>query len=287
MPMPRRSPQFYDEVTDSALAAYLKRIVRISLLPKERELELAKRIQEGDEKALRELVEANLRFVVKVAMHYQGCGLSVLDLINEGNLGLLEAGRRFQAEYNVKFITYAVWWIRQAIMQALARGSGAMRLPLRKARLASQLRVARAELAQQMGTEPTDQDLADQLHLSLEEVEDVLRISARQSSLDEDKGMEDRRPATTLGGEQIPAADFDLICKSFREEVDRLLRELQPRERQVIELRFGMGSDEPMTLEEVGKRLRLSRERIRQIEDKAKRKLRLIARARQLQDYLN
>ncbi|MEK7853565.1 MAG: sigma-70 family RNA polymerase sigma factor, partial [candidate division NC10 bacterium] len=126
MPMPRRSPQFYDEVTDSALAAYLKRIVRISLLPKERELELAKRIQEGDEKPLRELVEANLRFVVKVAMHYQGCGLSLLDLINEGNLGLLEAGRRFRPEYSVKFITYAVWWIRQAIMQALARGSGAM-----------------------------------------------------------------------------------------------------------------------------------------------------------------
>ncbi|HEV8663341.1 MAG TPA: RNA polymerase sigma factor RpoD/SigA [Candidatus Methylomirabilis sp.] len=285
--MPRRSAQFYDEITDDALAGYLKRIVRISLLPKERELELAKRIQEGDEEALRQLVEANLRFVVKVAMHYQGCGLSLLDLINEGNLGLLEAGRRFRPEYNVKFITYAVWWIRQAIMQALARGSGAMRLPLRKARLASQLRVARAELAQQMGAEPTDQDLANQLNLSLEEVEDVLRISARQSSLDDDKGMEDRREVAALGGEAIPAADFDLIRKSFREEVDRLLRELKPRERQVIELRFGIESDEPMTLEAVGKRLRLSRERVRQIEEKAKRKLRLIARSRQLQDYLN
>lgn len=286
--MPRRSPQFYDEITDDALAGYLQRIVRISLLPKERELELAKRIQEeGDEQALRELVEANLRFVVKVAMHYQGCGLSLLDLINEGNLGLLEAGRRFRPEYNVKFITYAVWWIRQAIMQALARGSGAMRLPLRKARLASQLRVARAELAQQMGAEPTDQDLANQLNLSLEEVEDVLRISARQSSLDDDKGMEDRREVAALGREAIPAADFDLIRKSFREEVDRLLRELKPRERQVIELRFGMASDEPMTLEAVGKQLRLSRERVRQIEEKAKRKLRLIARSRQLQDYLN
>lgn len=285
--MPRRSAQFYDEITDDALAGYLKRIVRISLLPKERELELGKRIQEGDEEALRQLVEANLRFVVKVAMHYQGCGLSLLDLINEGNLGLLEAGRRFRPEYNVKFITYAVWWIRQAIMQALARGSGAMRLPLRKARLASQLRVARAELAQQMGAEPTDQDLANQLNLSLEEVEDVLRISARQSSLDDDKGMEDRREVAALGGEAIPAADFDLIRKSFREEVDRLLRELKPRERQVIELRFGIESDEPMTLEAVGKRLRLSRERVRQIEEKAKRKLRLIARSRQLQDYLN
>lgn len=285
--MPRRSPQFYDEITDDALAVYLQRIIRIPLLPKERELELAKRIQEGEEQALRELVEANLRFVVKVAMHYQGCGLSLLDLINEGNLGLLEAGRRFRADYNVKFITYAVWWIRQAIMQALARGSGAMRLPLRKARLASQLRVARAELAQQMGAEPTDQELADQLNLSLQEVEDVLRISARQSSLDEDRGMEVRREVVPLSAEAMPPADFDLVRKSFREEVDRLLRELKPRERQVIELRFGMGKEEPMTLEAVGRRLRLSRERIRQIEEKAKRKLRLIARARQLQDYLN
>lgn len=285
--MPRRSPQFYGEITDDAMAVYLQRIVRIPLLPKERELELAKRIQEGDEQALRALVEANLRFVVKVAMHYQGCGLSLLDLINEGNLGLLEAGRRFRADYNVKFITYAVWWIRQAIMQALARGSGAMRLPLRKARLASQLRVARAELAQQMGAEPTDQELADQLNLSLAEVEDILRISARQASLDEDRGMEDRREVVPLGAEPMPAADFDLVRKSFREEVDRLLRELTPRERQVIELRFGMGKEEPMTLEAVGKRLRLSRERVRQIEEKAKRKLRLIARARQLQDYLN
>ena len=162
-----------------------------------------------------------------------------------------------------------------------------MRLPLRKARLASQLRLARAELAQQIGAEPSDQELADLLNLTLEEVEDVLRISARQSSLDDDKGMEDRRELGTLGGEPIPPADFDLVRKSFREEVDRLLRQLKPRERQVIELRFGMGSDEPMTLEEVGKRLRLSRERIRQIEDKAKQKLRLIARARQLEDYLN
>ena len=285
--MPRRSRQFYDEITDDALAAYLQGIVRIALLPKKRELELAKRIQDGDEKALRDLVEANLRFVVKVAMHYRGCGLSLLDLINEGNLGVLEAARRFRAEYGVKFITYAVWWIRQAIMQALARGSGALRLPLRKARMASQLRTARAELAQQMGTEPSDQDLADQPHLSLEEVEEVLRISARQASLDEEKGMEDRREVSAVGGEPIPAADFDLIRKSFRQEVERLLRELKPRERQVLELRFGMGSEEPMTLEEVGKRLRLSRERIRQIEDKAKQKLRLIARARQLQDYLN
>lgn len=141
---------FYRGVSNDALGAYLKRIAQVPLLKKEEELKLGEATQRGDEKALRQLVEANLRFVVKVALRYRGCGLSLPDLINEGNIGLLEAARRYSPDYNVKFITYAVWWIRQAIMQALAVSGGAVRLPLRKARLASQLDDVRADLSQQL-----------------------------------------------------------------------------------------------------------------------------------------
>lgn len=269
------------------MAAYLKRIVKIPLLSKAEELRLAKRIEQGDEKALRKLVEANLRFVVKVAMQYQAHGLSLLDLINEGNLGLLEAARRYSPEYKVKFITYAVWWIRQAIMQALVRASGAIRLPLRKIRMASHLRTLRAEMTQQRGEEPTEEELAREFNLSAEEVERLLQSTTPQTSLEELRGVEDRPGLTAGDREQIPPTDYELIRKSFREEVERLLGHLTQRERAVVEMRYGLAGEEPMTLEEVGKRFKLSRERIRQIEEQAKKKLLAMARARHLQDYLN
>ena len=285
--MARRSASFYEEISDDTLAAYIRRIVRIPLLGKEEELRLGALIQQGDERAYRKLVEANLRFVVKVAMRYQGCGLSLLDLINEGNLGLLEAGRRYSPEYGVKFITYAVWWIRQAIMQALAAGRGAVRLPIRKARLAARIRGLRADLTQERQEEPSDAVLADAMQLPPGEVEDVLRGSQSQSSLSEDEAAEEHLGLELAGKSVIPPADQDLITHSFRDEVERMLRHLTPRERAVIELRFGLGPEEPRTLEEVGRRLKLSRERIRQIEERAKQKLRLMARTRHLKDYLN
>jgi RNA polymerase primary sigma factor len=285
--MARRSASFYEEISDDALAAYIRRIVRIPMLPKEEELRLGALIQQDDERAYRTLVEANLRFVVKVAMRYQGCGLSLLDLINEGNLGVLEAARRYAPEHGVKFITYAVWWIRQAIMQALAAGGSAVRLPIRKARLASKIRGLRADLTQERQEEPSDASLAEAMHLEPREIEDVMRGAQAHTSLNEDGHAEEHLGLELARKSVIPPTDQDLITHSIREEVERMLRHLKPRERAVIELRFGLGPEEPRTLEEVGRRLKLSRERIRQIEERAKQKLRLMARTRHLKDYLN
>ncbi|MFQ5881309.1 MAG: RNA polymerase sigma factor RpoD/SigA [Candidatus Methylomirabilales bacterium] len=285
--MAGRTPQFYEEISDEAFSSYLQRIVKIPLLTKAEELRLAGQIQRGDEKALKKLVEANLRFVVKVAVQYQGYALSLLDLINEGNLGLLEAARRYSPEYKVKFITYAVWWIRQAIMQALARASGALRFPIRKVRMASKLRSLRAEMVRQEGEEPTEEELARELNLTHAEVETLLQTNRPQSSWEEVQGGEERLGLISREGESVPPADYELVRKSFEEEVERLLDLLTPRERAVVEMRYGLGGEEPMTLEEVGKRFRLSRERIRQVEEKAKKKLLAMARARHLQDFLN
>lgn len=285
--MARESAYFYEAVTDDALASYLKKIIRIPLLSKEEELELGKAIQRGDEKALRKLVEANLRFVVKVAAQYQGCGLSLADLINEGNVGLLEAARRYSPEHNVKFITYAVWWIRQAILQALANAGGAVKLPLRKARLASRLREVQADLAQHLQREPSDEELKKELDLSPGELEELLQGGAVHSFLGDDVRGQERLSLELYRAQQLPSEEAELIKKSFREEVERMLKRLTAKERAVVEMRYGLGDEEPLTLEGVGKRLRLSRERVRQIEERAKQKLRAFAKARHLKDYLN
>jgi len=281
-----RRTDFEHELSQGALGAYIRRITRIPLLDKAEELRLGARIQEGDEEAFRRLVEANLRFVVKVAMRYQGYGLSLLDLVNEGNLGLLEAARRYTPDHGVKFITYAVWWIRQAIMQALAAGRGAVRLPIRKARLASKLREVRAELEQELQEEPGLASLGEALAISATEVEDVLRGSAPHASLSDDSAEGERLLELSQKGE-TPPADHELISQAFREEVARMLAGLTPREREVVELRYGLGREEPQTLEEVGRRLKLSRERIRQIEERAKEKLRPLASSRHLKEFLD
>lgn len=285
--MPRGSPDHYERVTDDALGAYLKRISQVSLLSKDEELRLGRAIQRGDEKALKRLVEANLRFVVKVALRYRGCGLSLLDLINEGNIGLLEAARRYSPVHNAKFITYAVWWIRQAMMQALATGGGAVKLPLRSARLVSKVRGIRAELSQQLQAEPADSEIAEEMDLPVKDLEGALHGGGQAALFDDEIGLEQRLGRELYESRQLPPADYELIQKSFREEVERMLSRLNPRERLVVELRFGLGEEDPMTLEEVGKRLKLSKERIRQIEERAKQKLRMMAKSRHLKDYLN
>lgn len=285
--MPRRSPSFYGGIGDDTLAAYLRRIVRIPLLNKEEELELGRQIQHGDERAFRKLVEANLRFVVKVAARYQGCGLSFPDLVNEGNLGLVEAARRYSPDREVKFITYAVWWIRQAIVQALAAGGGAVRLPVRKARLASKIREVRSDMEQAQQETPTNDSVEEALNLHPGEMAEILRGLRAQGALTTDGERGEALGLALSQASTIPAADQDLIHRAFREEVQRMLDRLEPRERRVIELRFGLGPEEPQTLEEVGRRLKLSRERVRQIEERSKRTLRLMARTRHLKEFLN
>ncbi len=286
--MPGRRPGFYGEVTDDGLASYLKRIRAIPLIPKAGELKLARQIQQGDERALKALVEANLRFGVQQARKYQGYGLSLSDLINEGNLGLLEAARRYTPVHNVKFITYAVWWVRQALMQALATSRSGVRLPLRKARLIAKAKEAWTDLAQTRQAEPSPAEVAQALKVAPEALEEVLRAQAAGASLDDALLNEERLHLRLYQQAASPGADEELIHRSLREDVKRLVSGLgNPRERQVIELRYGLGTEEPMTLEEVGKRLNLTRERIRQIEDRAKGRLRAMARQRHLRDYLH
>lgn len=284
----RKNKYLTDGLRGDALTTYLRDINKTPLLTREEEIELAKEIQEGSQEAIKKMVEANLRFVVKIARRYQGCGLSLLDLIDEGNIGLIEAAKRFDWRKNTKFITYAVWWIRQAIMQALAEQGGAVRLPIRKASMASQIKNRDSRLHQELGREPTNYEIAEKMNISLEELEELMGATSGYTSLDapikEEEGI---TFADLLPADNHQPVDSDLILHAFKQEVVNLLGELDPRERQILEMRYGIGDYEPMTLEEIGKKLKVSRERIRQIEEKAKRRLARLSKARQLRDFLN
>ena len=271
----------------SSLGAYLREISRIPMIPREEEIRLGKLARKGDQKAIQGLVEANLRFVVKVANRFSGAGPSLLDLINEGNIGLLQAARRFDPARNVKFISYAVWWIRQGIMQMLAEQSGPTRLPLKQAGLLYKIRKKTEELTKAHDREPTPKELAAALGVKVREIEEIQRVARRPVSLDSPI-TEDSETAymDLMSDEDAPAVDHDLLESSLRGEIAGLLGNLAPREREVIELRFGIATEETMTLEEVGRKLGLSRERIRQIEKKAKKKLQRLARSRHLADFL-
>jgi RNA polymerase primary sigma factor len=272
----------------SSLGVYLREISKIPMIPREEEIRLGKLALKGDQKAIQGLVEANLRFVVKVANRFSGAGPSLLDLINEGNIGLLQAARRFDPARNVKFISYAVWWIRQGIMQMLAEQSGPTRLPLKQAGLLYKIRTKTEELTKKHDREPTPKELAAALGVKVNEIEEIQRVARRPVSLDSPI-TEDSETAymDLMADEEAPAVDHDLIESSLRREIAALLGNLAPREREVIELRFGIETEETLTLEEVGQRLGLSRERIRQIEKKAKKKLQRLARTRHLADFLD
>ncbi|CAH1001914.1 RNA polymerase sigma factor SigA [Neolewinella maritima] len=271
-----------------SLEKYLQEIGKVDLLTPEEEVDLAKRIKQGDQIALEKLTKANLRFVVSVAKQYQNQGLSLSDLINEGNLGLIKAAQRFDETRGFKFISYAVWWIRQSILQALAEQSRIVRLPLNKVGSLNKINKAFSQLEQTFEREPSSEELAEQLEINAEEVETTLGVAARHVSMDAPfvEG-EDNSLLDVLANTATPGTDSALEYKeSLRREIDRSLGTLTERQCDVIKLYYGIGVEHPMSLEDIGEKFGLTRERVRQIKDKAINKLRGANRSKLLKNYL-
>jgi RNA polymerase primary sigma factor len=274
--------------TGDSLSAYIREIAKFKPLSMEEEKQLGKRIRVGDQEALNRLVEANLRFVVSYSKRYRGLGLGFIDLIHEGNLGLIEAAKRYDPERNVKFISYAVWWIRQAIFNALSEHARVFRLPPKMSGQVSRVEHARERLSAELLRSPTTAEVAKATELSEQEVEQLLRVAGEDLSLSSAVGEDGTLElGDTLEQETIPGVEGEMIRASFEEQIRRILDELDDKEREVICLRFGLDGEEPRTLQEIGELLGLSRERIRQIESKAKEKLRRNQRAQGLRGYLN
>ncbi len=272
---------------DQSLDRYLQEIGEVNLLTAPQEAALARRIRQGDEWALDRLTKANLRFVVSVAKQYQNQGLSLGDLINEGNLGLIKAAKRFDETKGFKFISYAVWWIRQAILQALAEQSRIVRLPLNRVGALHKIGKASSELEQEFGREPSPGEIADELEMSDVEVMDTLKIGSRHVSLDAPfNDSEDNRLLDVLEDDLQDAPDESLIQTSLKDEIEKALATLTKREAEVLKLYFGIHREQPLTLEEIGERFGLTRERVRQIKEKAIRRLRHTSRSRPLREYL-
>jgi RNA polymerase primary sigma factor len=271
-----------------SLEKYLQEIGKVDLLTPEEEVDLAKRIKEGDQEALEKLTKANLRFVVSVAKQYQNQGLSLSDLINEGNLGLIKAAQRFDETRGFKFISYAVWWIRQSILQALAEQSRIVRLPLNKVGSLNKINRAFSELEQEFEREPSSDELAELLEIPAEEVETTLGVAARHVSMDAPFAEgEDNSLLDVLENSSTPSTDKGLAhIESLRTEIERSLSTLTDRQMDVIKLYFGIGIEHPMSLEDIGDRFGLTRERVRQIKDKAINKLRSVSKSKLLKHYL-
>lgn len=280
----------YTNRESQSLDKYLQEIGRVELLAPQDEIELARLIKQGGdpgERALERLTKANLRFVVSVAKQYQNQGLSLGDLINEGNLGLIKAAKRFDETRGFKFISYAVWWIRQSILQALAEQSRIVRLPLNRVGALNKIGKKFSELEQAFEREPTSAELAEQLDMTMVEIADTIKISGRHLSVDAPfSDGEDNRLLDVLPNEQQPPPDSGLITESLRIEVRRALSTLSDREAEVIRLYFGLDNEHSLTLEEIGERFNLTRERVRQIKEKAIRRLRHASRSKALRAYL-
>jgi len=271
-----------------SLDKYLQEIGKVDLLTPDEEVDLAKRIRDGDQIALEKLTKANLRFVVSVAKQYQNQGLSLGDLINEGNLGLIKAAQRFDETRGFKFISYAVWWIRQSILQALAEQSRIVRLPLNRVGSLNKISKTFSELEQKFEREPSPEELADVLEVTTNEVVDTLKISGRHVSMDAPFVQgEDNTLLDVLENDGEVTPDSGLMNDSLRREVQRALSTLTQREADVIALYFGLNGEHPMTLEEIGERFDLTRERVRQIKEKAIRRLRHTSRSKALKPYLS
>lgn len=284
--MARPAKRYRDE--ERSLDLYLKEIGTTPLINAEKEVELAKKIRLGDQGALDQLTKANLRFVVSVAKQYQNQGLSLADLINEGNIGLIKAAKRFDETRGFKFISYAVWWIRQAILQALAEQSRIVRLPLNRVGTLHKIGKVSSSLEQEFGREPSPDEIAKELALSTLEVSDTLKISNSHLSLDAPFSVsEDNSLIDVLEDDLQPSPDESLLSDSLKKEISSALDSLTAREAEVITLYFGLNHEKPLTLEEIGARFNLTRERVRQIKEKAIRRLRHASRSKALRAYLN
>ena len=272
----------------ASLEKYFQDVNKVEMITPEMEVELAKRIQDGDQLALEKLVKANLRFVVSVAKQYQNRSLSLNDLINEGNLGLIKAAQKFDHTRGFKFISYAVWWIRQSIMQALAEHSRMVRLPLNRVGTLSKVKRAESDLEQELERMPTEEELAVFLGMEVHEVKNTLDSNTKQMSVDapfnegESNSLLDVLSDPNLVETDKQVAYYD----SLSVETERSLTQLKPKDQQVIKMFYGIGYDSPMSLEKIGEELGLTRERVRQIKEKALRQLRHTARHSQLAEYL-
>lgn len=270
-----------------SLDKYLQEIGKVDLITAEEEVVLAKRIQQGDQRALEKLTKANLRFVVSVAKQYQNQGLTLGDLINEGNLGLIKAGQRFDETRGFKFISYAVWWIRQSILQALAEQSRIVRLPLNRVGSLNKISKAFSQLEQEFEREPTAEELALVLDMTATDVEDTMKVSGRHISMDAPfSDGEENSLLDVLQDEDQIQPDNGLMSESLRREVERALTTLTNREADVLRYYFGLGGITPLSLEEIGHEFGLTRERVRQIKEKSIRRLRSTSRSKALKVYL-
>ncbi len=272
---------------NQSLDKYLQEIGKVELLTPEQEIELAIRMKKGDQSAMELLTKANLRFVVSVAKQYQNQGLSLGDLINEGNLGLIKAARRFDETRGFKFISYAVWWIRQSILQALAEQSRIVRLPLNRVGALNKIGKAYSNLKQEFEREPSPEEIAQALEMDVDEISSAMKIYGKQVSVDAPFSLGDENSLLdVIQNDEQPSPDNELISESLKTEVKSVLAILPDREAEVIRLYFGLDGEYPMTLEEIGDKFNLTRERVRQIKEKAIRRLRHNSRSKILKSYL-
>ncbi len=278
---------FRDFVESRNLRLYLERIAKYPMIDEAGEKTLGERIRAGDEDALRTLIEANLRFVVSYVKKYQGMGLGFLDLINEGNLGLIEAARRFDPGRNVKFISYAVWWIRQSVIHALTKSAHITHVPQKLSDQILLMKRHAARLKSELGRDPNREEIAASMKLKVEEIEDLAMLEEKDVSLSDRFDEDALEMEEKLGDEITPSVEYQIIKSSILSQIHDVLAALDEKESLVLKLRFGLDDDQPRTLQEIGARLGLTRERIRQIERKAMLKLSNSHKLQQLRGYLN
>ncbi len=278
---------YKDSLDSRNLKLYLQQISKFPTLTLEEEKELGRRIRNGDKKAQKKLIESNLKFVVSYVKKYRGMGLGLLDLIHEGNIGLIEAAKRYDPEKNVKFISYAVWWIRQAVIHALSHYSRIYHIPQKISDQMSEMKRVKSALKKELGREPTRQEIAKRMKKTVEEIEDMEILDERDVSLSDRYYDEDVEVGDRVQDSYSPSVEYQIIKNSIQEQVRAILNELDKKEALVLKLRFGLDDDQPRTLQEIGDGINLTRERIRQIEKKAMQKLAQSHKLQQLRGYLN